>query len=544
MARLPKRTRGHALEAESHQFVKGVLPPEWIVESGQKDYGIDLAIEIVRAGYVTGAHFLMQLKATDRLLVRRRKYVAHTCKTSTLRYFLERPELIVYLVYDAQKAVGYWIWIQDYIRNNLDSIWQEQTTATIKIPLSNKFDVDAVEEISQRILKSHKQAIWMTALETARNPYFRYKLEITDQGVRVNVSEKYPGALKDHPITINGTFKFDQSPDGQASRQALESAIKTGAPVEIDSRFFEGFDIPDIAPELLTHLGDQFVTTKVAMGPAASHAGFTARISVLDQEGCIVADIPYIDFRVVQAGTEEITYSNEEQAFPLKILWRLNFKEKTSSTSMRSGFVGLNVVQVRDILRIRRAFAEGTWFQITNLATGFSVREELPGSLKLGFNETFEQIINNLAFVQEKTNRAIQWTGEITVTEVETLKRVVTILETGRLSEKANTVNFAVCKTVAQGLANLCAESEQVRLRFDWPGYSANLLGTEIPLGAATVLLPNARPTQATLQTFQGLDRLPDDETVRIDLDIEEPGAFVYYHEWLPKSKRSEVDRA
>jgi hypothetical protein len=460
----------------------------------------------------------------------------------TLRYFLERPELIIYLVYDAPHKVGYWIWVQDYIRNDLDPTWKKQTTATIRIPLSNRFDSDAVEKTSQRVLKSHKQAKWLTAIETTQSPYFKYGLEFTEQGISVNLSERYLGALDDHPIIISGTFKFDQSSNGQLARQAFERAIKTGAPAEIDSRFFEGFDMSNVAPELLAHLGEQFITTKITMGSAASNEGFIARISVLDQESCTIADIPYIDFRVSQAGTEETTYSNEKQAFPLTIQWRLNVREKTSLISFKSDFAKLNIVQIRDILKIRRAFSEGTWFQITNLTTGFSVKDELPKHLEFGL-EAFERIINDLAFIQEKTNQVIRWTREITVAEVEILNQVVTILRTGQLIEKAKTVNFAVDKIVAQDLANLYTENEQIKLRFDQPDHSVNLLGTEISLGAVSIVLPNARPAQATLQVFQELNKLSDNEIVGIDLDIEEPGILVYYHEWLPKPEtESKVD--
>jgi len=98
MGKLPKRTRTHVLEEESKQFVRQTLPAEWIVESGEKDYGIDLVTEIVRGECITGAHFLIQLKATDKMKVRQKGYIAHVCKTSTLRYFLQRPELVVYIV--------------------------------------------------------------------------------------------------------------------------------------------------------------------------------------------------------------------------------------------------------------------------------------------------------------------------------------------------------------------------------------------------------------------------------------------------------------
>ena len=93
MVRLPQRTQEHILQGESIQFIKQILlPSEWIIESGQKDYGIDLVVEIVINNSVTGADFLMQVKGTDTPKIIEGEYITYRCKTGTLQYFLERPE--------------------------------------------------------------------------------------------------------------------------------------------------------------------------------------------------------------------------------------------------------------------------------------------------------------------------------------------------------------------------------------------------------------------------------------------------------------------
>lgn len=67
MSNLPQRPREHVLETESRKFVENILPSEWIVTHPIADYGIDLHVEIVENTYVTGAHFSMQLKSTDKI---------------------------------------------------------------------------------------------------------------------------------------------------------------------------------------------------------------------------------------------------------------------------------------------------------------------------------------------------------------------------------------------------------------------------------------------------------------------------------------------
>ena len=549
MSRLPKRTRAHVLEEESRQFVEQILPSKWVVESGQKDYGIDLVVEIVRGEYVTGAHFLMQLKATDELAVRKNECIAKACKTSTLRYFLQRPELIVYIIYDAQSRVGYWIWIQDYIRNQLqlDPAWKTQKTATIRIPLENEFGPEAVKEIAQRVLKSHEQAKWLAAIQTVQNPYFDYKIEkVAEQELQIGVFEKYPGALGDRPVTLSGAFKFDQSSEGQAAWQAVEAAIKTGAPAEIDSRFFGGFDIPDFVSGLFAHSEGQFTTSKITIGPVVGDERLIAKISVLDRDNNSLAEIPYVDFQVVQAGTEEITYSNEEQAIPLRIQLRLNLEKKTSSISIQLGdSVGLNVVQIRNFFRIQRALAAGSWFQITDLDTGFSImRDRIPNEAIPDPEGAWEQIMEGLAFVQERTKNVIRWTGQITQADLQILARIIEVIRNGRLYQEVQALHFPTDKTGAQGLADAFAASEQISLSFHLPENSVRLLGTELPLGPATALFPNLRVGEETLQRLEDLEQLPDDAVLQMRLDVEEPGVVVLYHDWLPTREKAADDES
>lgn len=533
MGRLPKRIRQHVIEEESRQYVKQILPDEWVVQDVVKDYGIDLTVEIVIDEEVTGAPFSIQVKGTDKLVIRKRGYVAHRCKTSTLAYFLQRPEPVIYLVYDTQKKAGYWIWIKDYIRQELKPSWRDQETATVRIPLENRFNADALREIAKRVLKFHKPAKWLSAVESAQNPYFSYNLEVSDYDVRVNVRPKYPGAEKDRPIEMSGTFRFDMNDvEAQDAMRDLERHRKTGESVEIDARFFDGFGIPEALSDLVAHLED-FRPTKMGLGTAKTDKRIAVRISILDQDGSTLAEIPYIDYRVVQAGTEEITWSNEDQGIPLRVRRVINFKNQTSSISIEMELEGNNVVQIRDFLKIQQALARGKWFRSTFLSTGLSDQGEIPKGSIAEPKEGFVELIHDLAFIQEKTNQIIQWPGRITIAEMQLVRRVVNVLKTGQLIERIPGVHFEVGKPAARHWADRYASGEQVELRFDGQSNEIDLLGAKLSLGPATVILPNARPSEETSQRLRELDQFPDDTIVPIDL-ISEPGVF-FYHQWLPQ---------
>jgi hypothetical protein len=50
-----KRPVEHVMEDQADQLIRRLLPGEWIVRNIQKDYGVDLEIEIVDRDFVTGS---------------------------------------------------------------------------------------------------------------------------------------------------------------------------------------------------------------------------------------------------------------------------------------------------------------------------------------------------------------------------------------------------------------------------------------------------------------------------------------------------------
>jgi len=536
MSKLPIRNRSHVIEEESRRFVRSTLPSDWLIDDGRQDYGIDLFVEIVWNKQVTGATFLIQLKGTDNLKIRPDGYVVHRCKTQTLSYFLERPEPIVYLVYDAQRKTGYWIWIQDHIRQALKPGWRKQKTATISIPVARVFDATAIEEIARRALKYREQAKWLAAIHSAQSPFFRYGLEATEESVTINIGSKYPEALQDSPVTVSGIFKFDRSDPAAAEALAnLDRHFKTGEPVELDRRFFEGFDIPQPFASLIGH--EELHTTSLRLGAANTGAKFLFKISVLDQDDCVLAEIPYIEMKVIQAGTEEMTLSNREQDIPLKMSLKVNRREQTTSVSMKFELVGLSAVRARDLLRIQRAMTKGAWLVLQDLSSGLSDRAKLPKDATITFDERLFAVINALSFIQETTNQIVVWPGEISAVEAITMAKVIDILQSGHLLVAVNRFHIGIAKSGAEHLLTIY-RSEGEPLKYNMPDYVLNLLGAPLSLGPVKLVMPRAKLSETT-QAKLDLEQHPDDTIILVDFDILEPGAIFFFERWLPQDAKS-----
>jgi hypothetical protein len=555
MSRLPKRPRQHTLETLSQQYVKSVLPAEWVVEGFENDYGLDLQVEIVRNEQVTGAHFAIQLKSTDRLTIRKKSYVSHSCETSTLRYFLERPELIVYLVYDAQKQVGYWLWIQDYIRQSLALGWQNQETVTIRIPKDNIFNKAAVRQLENRVLEAHSFERLATAIRTAEDDNFQYSLATGDRlmdlkhhgaivgvslgihgrPVTIGVHAKHQDALSVAPINMHGTFRFDNSAEGEAARALLNRAFKAGEPAKFDARFFEGFGLPPVLTRVLSHL-DEVQMQTVEILPITPDERFALKITVIDASGKEIGEIPYLECRLTQQGTEESTYANDSQGIPLSFQLVVNHVERSVTIRVQLRFMSESVFQVQMLLRLQHAFAKASSIKLTNVRTGVSLSHPIPTQLLPEADANFTKVIDELAFVQEKLNQPIIWPGEIGNMDLLVLQEVVTILQTGYLCRKASRFTISLPASMLRELASSYKLGEIFQLLMTSGGTTIELLGTQLELGNCHFSMPEVSWPEDSQPLRDRLLDLPEDEAVQVTFDIGEAGVQHTFEKWVPKA--------
>ncbi len=81
---LPKRPYAHVLGEMGERFVIAHLPSEWITRQISYDYGLDLNVEKVENGRVTGKNFSVQVKALSKR-PQRGSHVPVRLSTATLK---------------------------------------------------------------------------------------------------------------------------------------------------------------------------------------------------------------------------------------------------------------------------------------------------------------------------------------------------------------------------------------------------------------------------------------------------------------------------
>jgi hypothetical protein len=525
VVRLPLRPREHVLETESEKFARRVIPAEWTTEKKEHDYGIDLQVEVVRNENVTGARFSIQLKGTDSLKVRKKAYIAHLCATSALFYYLQLPEPVVYLVYDAKGDQGYWIWIQEFIREGLDPNWKDKDEVTVRIPKENVFDGRAIKQIEQTVLRRHDDARLLQAVQTANNPYYKYTYAKSDQELTIGISPRYPGAELDHPIEFNGTFKFDQSEEGRIALEGLSKSIKTGAPIKLDSRFFEGFDFLEAFPDIFTHMGiDELLPNTIELLPIPVDDKTIIKLMALDSDKNVLGDVPYIELRQVQEGTEEITYSNRHQGIPLVLTYILNKATRHLSLHLEIDMVNLNIAHIKDFLHVHKAFEAAKYLKIVNIITQQSAQMSISDHSFPKFDEGLAAIIDDLSFIQEQLGVSFVWPGSIPLIDSYHIETVATALRTGSYPEIQAAITINLDRHTAQRAVTDNQNSPELQLSLNFAKVIFVILEQEISLGPVRLIYPRARFKESPSRILKRIAKLSDTTAVPLHFITLAPG--------------------
>ena len=138
---MPKRTRSHRLEDRSIQRVEQCLPDRWVVRRKDKDYGVDLEVEIFDEGdEATGLILYVQVKATDDAA----KAGTLSIKTDRLAYLssLDSPSIIVR--YHSGTDSFRWMWLTN-VQVQVGEV--SSATATIRFDEETTWQADDPEKM-------------------------------------------------------------------------------------------------------------------------------------------------------------------------------------------------------------------------------------------------------------------------------------------------------------------------------------------------------------------------------------------------------------
>jgi len=341
-------------------------------------------------------------------------------------------------------------------------------------------------------------SIWSRVEEVRRlskviDSHYEPQITIAGDKTLVKLSEKFPGAAKEKPISIKGHFVFPKEEDAKAFHASLQKHLETGAPFNIPSKFIGNIDIPDFVQQLI---GVQDLHLKhIAILPTTAPNKIPVRITFVCEDGDNFV-CNYVLLKLVKGGTKKITLVNDELDVPFLIKLELSFDERKVDISVSPRNISYNAVQYFDLLKLYVCLSKKVRIQVVNLNNGIMLFEM---QNEQGIVETpspeFVNLIRNLANIQQKTGKSlIMPKRDLTEDEIGIISEIHQAITVGRVEFEWNTFSATLqpnpenletfvntFKDGKEGL--LAAEEEEIKSLFDIP----------IPLGKVRYIMQAAK---------------------------------------------------
>jgi hypothetical protein len=152
--KMVKRSPTHVIDTRAVRNVLVQLPDSLLMRSlDERDYGIDIMMEVFDGEYPTGHFVLVQVKGVDAPLRGRVKLRKFPVKTLLYAELFEPPFFVFYS--PANGGDVYFVWLQRYIKAKLDHdlpTWRTRKTLTIYFPADNvlRSNSGRIVEIAKR----------------------------------------------------------------------------------------------------------------------------------------------------------------------------------------------------------------------------------------------------------------------------------------------------------------------------------------------------------------------------------------------------------
>jgi hypothetical protein len=223
-----KKPRAHVIDEQAIELFKGSLPKEdWQIYDIKPDYGKDNLVELIEKGSQTGKVFCVQLKGTGSVDRLNNGAISFPLETKHLNYWMHVDIPVFLVLVDVGQNTGYWLFIQRYVRTELDATnWRANAKIRVRLPSSNVLtDHVGLRRAVQDACEYMTHFAFHAAIINEKR-----QLEELDPRVRVDIEwtpEKRHYLLhSDHPIPLRFSY-----PEGSPGLGKIDDLLDSGLPV-------------------------------------------------------------------------------------------------------------------------------------------------------------------------------------------------------------------------------------------------------------------------------------------------------------------------
>lgn len=159
------RSKPHLIETKSKDYLRSKIDSFYkngdalFRELSERDYGVDAIIELFDNGIPSGKIALVQIKASENVIVTLKNSNDISCKISSSSASYARqniiPVIIIY-AYIGSPALFYYAKLQDIITDEQKRKIDEQDSITVRIPADN-MATDDLEPLFELIKNSYRR---------------------------------------------------------------------------------------------------------------------------------------------------------------------------------------------------------------------------------------------------------------------------------------------------------------------------------------------------------------------------------------------------
>lgn len=344
-----KRPPAHQIDELAQRALRDALPPSWIVNQHDNDYGKDYLIEIGEdAGELTGSSFYVQLKGHKKATFSAETtLVKHSLESKYARYYVDKVrDLPVFLVVvEVATKKGWWLFLQQAL--DADQSWRKQDSATVHLPIANAISNSVrlrehVEDAKKWMRLRHPDSISEVVVAHKEriiraDPRFNVQVSLIDDQPTFTLLPKEAVPLR---------FEFAGEPD--AIREKVQQLFDKGALVA-----FEAGEVKITGTELFRQAGEvgcqiQFEVTLDA----------TVSIVSTDKDGTELARLNDIPGRLT-GGQKELWFEGALAGSPLAIKFGPVPAQTGGSCSLNFGlhrWDGQRILQLAYFDRLKQFF--------------------------------------------------------------------------------------------------------------------------------------------------------------------------------------------
>lgn len=314
-------------------------------------------------------------------------------------------------------------------------------------------------------------------------------------GRKVILVERYPGQLEQEPVELGGRFEFPDTPEARAVAEEVRAAWTTGSKVRIPGEYVQRFDFPDA----INRMSEQLLgvkperITSLEISTADNPTVIPVRLDIETADGeC--ATLEYIELRVLQAGTDEMTLTNDEQSYPIRVKVVINFANGSGRLSLARKDERIAAPVLLQFLTAVRCFAKPCHVQATVVGTDERLfRSTKTEHTDAGVDDRWLELVADLAVVQGKIGRPIFIPDRnFSHEEIQTVALLRTLISEPVIEQTWNRIDLTWSSEDAESALQQFAQTEA----YKFEGVERTLVelfGATLPLGPVRFMVEAMR---------------------------------------------------